>query len=175
MLPKNLFVNNMQKLIEENQSSWPTDKEGYELITPVGQGSFGLIWKAKCTNGTYTQSVAIKIIETQHLTDENVEEIRREILCVSECRHPNIVGLYTSFLDMDQRNSQGFSEIKPYLNTLSQIKNFEQLIVFLAKIHREGISPLFGFGVGQDLKDVETNVFYLSQGGIGLPNKEYYT
>ncbi|MEJ6589820.1 MAG: M13 family metallopeptidase [Crocinitomicaceae bacterium] len=82
---------------------------------------------------------------------------------------------YTSFLDMDQRNSQGFSEIKPYLNTLSQIKNFEQLIVFLAKIHREGISPLFGFGVGQDLKDVETNVFYLSQGGIGLPNKEYYT
>lgn len=85
--------------VSESYPQWPTQRQGYELISPIGLGNLGLVWKAKCTETHFSQPIAIKIIETQHLADENVEEIRKEIMFVSECRHPNIVGLYTSFLD----------------------------------------------------------------------------
>ena len=33
------------------------------------------------------------------MSDDDIQEIRKELIFVSECRHPNIVGLYTSFID----------------------------------------------------------------------------
>jgi hypothetical protein len=33
-------------------SSWPAFAQGYQLITPIGSGSFGLVWKAKCVDGS---------------------------------------------------------------------------------------------------------------------------
>ena len=81
---------------------------------------------------------------------------------------------YSSFINMDQRNEKGHSELQDLLTEVSRIKNFKAFSKVMAKHHMLGIGSLFGFGVGQDLKDVETNIFYLSQGGIGLPNKEYY-
>lgn len=82
---------------------------------------------------------------------------------------------YTSFLNMEVRNSQGFSSIEKYVNEVQSINSIEDLVRVIAHQHHSGLSSLFGFGVGQDLKNVDRNVFYLSQGGIGLPNMEYYT
>ena len=82
---------------------------------------------------------------------------------------------YSSFVNMRQRNAKGFSEIGPYFERIKAVKNYEELTVLMAEFKSLGLGALFGFGVGQDLKDVESNIYYLSQGGIGLPNKEYYT
>ena len=41
----------MKSEFKENQRGliiWPTKSSGYELINPIGQGSFGLVWLAKC-------------------------------------------------------------------------------------------------------------------------------
>ncbi|MBL6668192.1 MAG: M13 family metallopeptidase [Crocinitomicaceae bacterium] len=81
---------------------------------------------------------------------------------------------YSSFINMDQRNEKGFSELQGLLEQVSNIKNLQEFSDVMAEQHMLGLDGLFGFGVGQDLKDVETNIYYLSQGGIGLPNKEYY-
>lgn len=82
---------------------------------------------------------------------------------------------YSSFINMRQRNAKGFSEIGPYFERIKAVKNYEELTVLMAEFKSLGLGALFGFGVGQDLKNVESNIYYLSQGGIGLPNKEYYT
>lgn len=81
---------------------------------------------------------------------------------------------YSSFINMDKRNEKGISEIMNILKEVSKINNFQELSIAMAKHHNYGLGSLFGFRVGQDLKDVNTNVYYLSQGGIGLPNKDYY-
>jgi putative endopeptidase len=44
----------------------------------------------------------------------------------------------------------------------------------VASLHVDGVSGMFNFGVSQDLKAVDKHISYLGQGGIGLPNKEYY-
>ena len=58
---------------------------------------------------------------------------------------------------------------------MQNLKSKDEIIPLIAKHHQLGISSLFEFYVGQDLKNVEMNVIYISQGGIGLPNKDYYT
>ena len=82
---------------------------------------------------------------------------------------------YSSYINMRQRNAKGFSEVGPYFEKIKAVENYEELTVLMAEFKSLGLGALFGFGVGQDLKDVESNIYYLSQGGIGLPNKEYYT
>ena len=82
---------------------------------------------------------------------------------------------YSSYTNMKERNKKGFTEVEPYLDAIAAVKNTQELVLLMATFKKLGLESLFGFGVGQDLKDVETNIYYLSQGGIGLPNKEYYT
>jgi putative endopeptidase len=82
---------------------------------------------------------------------------------------------YASFMDFESRNKKGFTPIQDDLDKIQAIKSKSEIVNILAQQHIEGINSLFSFGVGQDLKNVENNISYLSQGGIGLPNKEYYS
>jgi len=81
---------------------------------------------------------------------------------------------YQAYMDMGTRNKQGFDEIKPDLDLVQSISSTDELAAVIAIQHLNGIGTLFNFGIDQDLKNVTRNVAYLSQGGIGLPNCEYY-
>ncbi len=81
---------------------------------------------------------------------------------------------YASFKDMDTRNKLGIKPIQADIDAITNLSSKEELITKIADMHREGIDVAFGFGVGQDLKDVDHHICYFGQGGIGLPNKEYY-
>lgn len=50
----------------------------------------------------------------------------------------------------------------------------EEMLAVLAEIHLMGVSAYFSAYVAQDLKEVDRNVLYVNQAGLGLPNKEYY-
>ena len=82
---------------------------------------------------------------------------------------------YHSFLDMDNRNTKGYSQIDGLLNEINTVSNFNEIITIIARFHDEGIGSLFGIYVGQDMKDVQKNQYHIYQSGIGLPNMEYYT
>lgn len=81
---------------------------------------------------------------------------------------------YKSFISMDKRNAQGIKSISQYLNQIEGIRSKDNYANVTAMLHQKGISAFFGFGVGQDLKDVDNHITYFGQGGIGLPNKNYY-
>ena len=81
---------------------------------------------------------------------------------------------YASFINMDIRNKKGLSPIQSDLDKIKAIKNKKDVLTMIADLHMEGVSTLFGFGVGQDLKNVSKNISYISQSGIGLPNCDYY-
>lgn len=81
---------------------------------------------------------------------------------------------YLSYTNMKARNKAGIQSVKADLDFIDSIKSIEELPALLAKFHADGLGTLFSFGVDQDLKNIDRNVVYLSQGGIGLPNCEYY-
>jgi putative endopeptidase len=82
---------------------------------------------------------------------------------------------YASLINMEVRNKKGVSPIQIDLDRIKGIKSKSDIIYIIAEQHMQGINSLFGFGVGQDLKNVDNNISYLGQGGISLPNRDYYT
>jgi putative endopeptidase len=76
---------------------------------------------------------------------------------------------------MDTRNQLGIAPIKAEIAAISQLKSKDELLPLIAQQHMYGIGSFFSFGVGQDLKNVDNNISYIGQGGISLPNKDYYS
>ncbi len=76
---------------------------------------------------------------------------------------------------MDSRNQLGIAPIKAEIAAIKGLKSKDELLVLIAQQHIYGINSFFSFGVGQDLKNVDKNITYIGQGGISLPNKDYYS
>lgn len=78
---------------------WPSIPKAYELITPLGLGTFGIVWKAKVLEGSFINSlVAIKILDLEKCTDYKIEEIRRKMLLLNMYDHKNILDYKISFI-----------------------------------------------------------------------------
>jgi putative endopeptidase len=81
---------------------------------------------------------------------------------------------YSAYMDMETRNKLDFQPISAELDKIKNLKSKADIISLVAEQHTYGINSLFSFGVGQDLKNVNGNISYLGQGGLGLPNRDYY-
>lgn len=81
---------------------------------------------------------------------------------------------FKAMSNMDIRNERSASAIETQLKLIENITSKNQLSKVTSDLHKLGIGAFFNFYVGQDLKNVDKNVAYLSQGGLGLPNREYY-
>ena len=81
---------------------------------------------------------------------------------------------YASYMNMGQRNAAGVALIESELERIDKMNSKKELTKIVAEHHQLGIGTLFNFGVGQDLKNVDFNISYFGQGGMGLPNKGYY-
>jgi endothelin-converting enzyme/putative endopeptidase len=92
---------------------------------------------------------------------------------------------YFSCMDESGRNSKGIAAIKPELDRIDALSDKSQLATALARLHQNTFSlasstdsgskaALFGFSSGQDLDDATKVVAQLDQGGLGLPDRDYY-
>ena len=82
---------------------------------------------------------------------------------------------YTAMSDMEARNSVGMDAAQKWLDKVQNMSSKSQLPGIIGEMNDKGFGGFFGFYVGQDLKDVEKHVPYMSQSGLGLPNRDYYT
>lgn len=81
---------------------------------------------------------------------------------------------YRIFLDTNKRESMGIKPISAELSAINKLANKQQLMELIANFHKKGIRCFFGFYVGQDLKNSTTYISYISQGGLGLPDRDFY-
>ena len=49
-----------------------------------------------------------------------------------------------------------------------------QLATLIGKLQRIGVDAFFGYGEQQDFKDATKQIAFIQQGGLGLPEKDYY-
>ncbi|XKT74253.1 MAG: M13 family metallopeptidase [Patescibacteria group bacterium UBA2163] len=81
---------------------------------------------------------------------------------------------YLSGMDMHTRNQRGITPLLPVFKKIDAIKSTEDLLQFIAEEHKKGAHYLWGNFVGQDDKDAESYIFHLTQGGLTLPDRDYY-
>jgi putative endopeptidase len=82
--------------------------------------------------------------------------------------------LYSSCMDEKAVNEKGLDPLKPELEHIAAVKDKESLIDAVARIHMIGPSPLFNFYSNSDLHNADEVIAYLDQGGLSLPDRDYY-
>lgn len=82
---------------------------------------------------------------------------------------------YAAGMDSVSIEKLGYMPIKKDLARIAAISNLTGILKEMNYLRSNGIaSPLYGFSVGQDRKNVENLIPQLSQGGIGLSDRDYY-
>lgn len=81
---------------------------------------------------------------------------------------------YYTGMDSVKLNKDGISAIQPYLDQIDAVKDLNGLARVAALIHQISGSPFFAFGVTQDSKISSKNAVIVWQGGISLPDRNYY-
>ncbi len=81
---------------------------------------------------------------------------------------------YATCMDEAQVESLGAKPIAADLARIDAIKSKEELPALLGSFQREGIDNFFGFGADQDFKDSSQVIAEVAQGGLGLPDRDYY-
>ena len=81
---------------------------------------------------------------------------------------------YSSFMDAAAIEAKGAAPLKPYLDEIAKIATPTDLARAMAKANRQGVGSPIGIGVGQDRRDNSQYTVYASQGGLGLPDRDYY-
>ncbi|WP_242928877.1 M13 family metallopeptidase [Pontibacter vulgaris] len=82
---------------------------------------------------------------------------------------------YASAMDSAAIEKLGYTPIKADLARVGSVKDVNAILNEVATLRTTGTgSPMFGFYVGQDRKNVNNMVPQLSQGGTTLPDRDYY-
>jgi putative endopeptidase len=82
--------------------------------------------------------------------------------------------MWASAMDENRREHSGLSPLKPLLEKVSAIRDKKDLLDFLAWGHRTGLGVLWGMYVSRDDKNSSKNALILVQGGLSLPDRDYY-
>jgi putative endopeptidase len=83
---------------------------------------------------------------------------------------------YAACADEKAADARGAGALKPRLDEITAVKSARELSPLLARLQREthDASMLFGTGSQQDPDDSEKVIASLDQGGLGLPDRDYY-
>ncbi|XP_068144711.1 mitogen-activated protein kinase kinase kinase kinase 5 isoform X6 [Drosophila tropicalis] len=73
-------------------------QDEYELIQKIGSGTYGDVYKAKRIQSN--ELAAIKVIKLE--PSDDIQIIQQEIIMMRDCRHPNIIAYYGSYLRRDK-------------------------------------------------------------------------
>ena len=81
---------------------------------------------------------------------------------------------FFSGMDSVALNKNGISSLKADFDRIDGLKDLKELASEAAYIHAVSGSPLFGFYIGQDDRISSKNAVFLSQGGLSLPDRDFY-
>lgn len=83
-------------------------------------------------------------------------------------------GLYNSFMAVETLNKAGLEPLKPYLQRIDEIKTLTDLAAYMGEASFLEINHPFSVNVNEDFKDPTQYSVLLFQGGLGMPNRDYY-
>lgn len=111
---------------------------------------------------------------------ERNQKILRDILETSAAKttrsavEQKIGDYFSTCMDEKAIDAKGAEPLKPYLTDIQALKSKSDLTAQIIKLHMQGVYPFFSVGSTQDMKDATEMIAYVDQGGIGLPERDYY-
>jgi len=119
-----------------------------------------------------------RFTELFELNRLHLKQILEDSAKLSETRTANeqkVGDEYASCMDTATINKLGITPLKPELDRIAALKTAAELPALLAHLHTIGVNAFFDFGSGQDFADASQVISFYNAGGLGLPERDYYT
>ncbi|WP_043769912.1 M13 family metallopeptidase [Algiphilus aromaticivorans] len=82
--------------------------------------------------------------------------------------------LYASYMDLDAIEARGIAPVQPLLQRIAGLEERAALPGLLAELQQIGVDLPVGLSIYRDARAPDRYALYLSQSGLGLPDREYY-
>jgi putative endopeptidase len=137
-------------------------------------------------NGTWLKNNPVPAHESRwgsfNIVAERNDEVLKKILedAASDLKagkgttRYKVGAFYRIYMDSAVRETDHLRPAMADLLAVENIKDAEMMMDLVGKFHRKGIETMFRYGVGQDIKNSNAYIGYLSQGGLNLPDRDYY-
>ena len=114
------------------------------------------------------------------ITEHNREVVRT--LLEDAAKQPGPAGterqkigdLYGACMDGAALDQAGARPLAPLLARAAAVTDAASLLRVTGELARDGVDVLIGAGTLPDFKNPKMNLYFLSQGGLGLPDRDYY-
>ena len=130
-------------------------------------------WLATTTIPADKTSVGSFVI-LQDLSQERIRDILDGLTATKPAAgtdEARIADSYTAFTNVAAINARGMAPIQPYM---ARIKAADTPMKLMTLFAQPGYASPIGASVDPDLKQSDVNAFYLGQGSLGLPDRDYY-
>ena len=130
-------------------------------------------------NGTWAKNTDIPADKARYGMFNVLDDLSRErtrTIIDEQAKDPNskIGAAYASYMDEAAIESKGLTPLDPWLNQIRAVKSKAALAKLYADADEIGIGGPFRMFVGQDDKAPDQYTLNFIQGGIGMPDRDYY-
>jgi putative endopeptidase len=133
-------------------------------------------------NGTWLREVPIPPDRSTYGVDSlmaerallQMRELIESARTSTEPEARKVGDLYTSYMDEERIEREGLAPIKAELQQVAMIMRAAEIAPLMAHLDRIGVASPIRTYVSPDSKRSTQYAFWLSQGGLGLPDREYY-
>lgn len=116
-----------------------------------------------------------------YLREQSKEQLRQVVEPLAKTKklvagspEQQVRDLWVSAMDEAHREELGLRPLTPILKKISDIKTKADVLSYLAWGQRAGVGGLWGVYVGRDDKNSSKNTLILTQGGLSLPDRDFY-
>lgn len=118
-----------------------------------------------------TSPLREKNIATLH---QILEDAAKNTAAPKGSNEQKIGAFYASCMDEAKIEAAGASPLAKEIATINKMKSLRDLPATLAHLHQIGVPGIFGFGAGQDFKKSDSVIAITGQGGLSLPDRDFY-
>ena len=112
--------------------------------------------------------------ELQERNNDTLHRILEDAAAGKDAEQKTIGDYYASCMDEAGINSKGPAPLRPLVSKIDALSSAADLAPLVAELHTIGVNVFFSFGSIADFKDASVEMAIADQGGLGLPDRDYY-
>jgi len=167
-------------IVAERYGTWGFDVEGMDRTVKPGDDFF------KYVNGTWLAKTQIPADKTAYgafavlgdLSEARVHALLDRWAADKSLKagsdEAKVAAIYRTFLDEATVEKLDSKPLQPYIDRIKKAQTYDDVAKLMGGSAGALGSSFFNASIGDDAKNPDKNTLYLSQSGLGLPDREFY-